>query len=342
VSFFDAVRPRPEEHAVALYDLPLDQLRRYVSGVAAPADFDAFWTRTLAEARSHDLAARFTPVDTGLRVLDSYDVRFAGFGGAEIKGWLHLPAHREGPLPAVVEFIGYGGGRGLPHERTLLAQAGYAHLVMDTRGQGSAWMVGDTPDPQGAGPHHPGFMTGGILDPDTYYYRRVLTDAVRAVEAVRTFDGVDASRVAVTGSSQGGGISIAVAGLVPDLAGVLPDVPFLCDFPRATTLTDADPYAEIARYLKVHRDHVEQVYATLAYFDGCVFGARAGAPALFSVALMDVICPPSTVYAAYQAYAGDKEIREYPFNDHEGGQSFHDRERLRWLADRFGIRGDHR
>jgi cephalosporin-C deacetylase len=217
-----------------------------------------------------------------------------------------------------------------------MAQAGYAHLVMDTRGQGSAWMVGDTPDPQASGaPQQPGFMTSGVLDPETYYYRRVFTDAVRAVEAVRTFEGVDAGRVAVTGGSQGGGISIAVAGLVPDLAGVLPDVPFLCDFPRATTLIDANPYGEIARYLKTHRDHVEQVYATLAYFDGCAFGPRASAPALFSVALMDAICPPSTVYGAYRTYAGAKEIREYAFNDHEGGQAFHDQERLRWLTPRF-------
>ena len=39
--------------------------------------------------------------------------------------------------------------------------------------------------------------------------------------------------------------------------------------------------------------------------------------------------------AAYNAYAGDKEIREYPFNDHEGGQGFHDVEKLRFLAERL-------
>jgi cephalosporin-C deacetylase len=236
----------------------------------------------------------------------------------------------------VVEFVGYGGGRGLAHERILWAAAGYAHFVMDTRGQGSSWAVGDTPDPDATGaPSHPGFMTQGILDPRTYYYRRVYTDAVRGIEAARAHPAVDPTRVAVTGGSQGGGISLAVAGLVDDLSAVAPDVPFLCDFPRAIRLVDTDPYAEIARYLKTHRDHVEQAYATLSYFDAAILGRRATAPALFSVGLMDQVCPPSTVYAAFNHYAGPAEIREYPFNDHEGGEGFHDLVKMRWLGERL-------
>lgn len=318
-------------------DLPIAELRAYAPALEVPADLDAFWAATLAEARTHDLAVSCTSVDTGLTVVDTFDVAYAGFGGTRIRAWLHLPAGRSGPVPIVVEYLGYGGGRGLPHERILYAAAGSAHLVMDTRGQGSTWAVGDTPDPDTTGaPFHPGFMTQGILDPKTYYYRRVFTDAVRAVEAVRTLDAIDGARVVVTGGSQGGGISLAVAGLVPDLAGVMPDVPFLTDFPRAITFVDTDPYSEIVRYLKAHRDHVERVHETLSYFDVANLGRRAAAPALFSVGLMDLICPPSTVYAAYNHYAGPKEIREYPFNDHEGGQGFHDVAKLAWLRERFG------
>lgn len=47
---------------------------------------------------------------------------------------------------------------------------------------------------------------------------------------------------------------------------------------------------------------------------------------------MDQICPPSTVYAAFNHYGGPKEILEYPFNDHEGGEGFHDAAKLGWLA----------
>lgn len=317
-------------------DLPLDVLRAYRPDLPMPGDLDQFWTNTLSEARDHDLAASFSPVDNGLAVIETFDVSYAGFGGSTVKGWLHLPRSRTAPLPAIVEYVGYGGGRGLAHERFLFAAAGYAHFVMDTRGQGSTWNVGETPDPQaGSAPFHPGFMTQGILDPATYYYRRVFTDAVRAVEAVRAHPDVIGSRVAVTGGSQGGGISLAAASLIPDLVGTMPDVPFLSDFPRAITFADTNPYAEIVRYLKAHRDHVDRALTTLSYFDVANLGRRAVAPALFSVGLMDQICPPSTVFAAYNHYGGPKEMCEYPFNDHEGGQAFHDATKLRWIAAQF-------
>lgn len=318
---------------MALFDLPLDELRAYRSTAPVPADFDDFWRETLAETRAYDLAADFTPYETGLRVVETFDVRFSGWGGQPVRGWLHLPVGADRPLPAVVQYIGYGGGRGLAHRTTVWAQAGYAHLVMDTRGQGSSSTPGHTPDPEPAGgnPHHPGFMTRGVLDRDTYYYRRVFADAVRAVETVRAHPAVDAARVAVTGGSQGGAMTLAVAGLVGDLVAAMPDVPFLCDFRRAVELVDTDPYGEIRRYLKVHRDQVDRVFANLGYFDGVNHAARGSAPALFSVGLMDEICPPSTVYAAYNAYAGEREINEYPFNDHEGGEAFQEVEQLRYL-----------
>lgn len=321
-----------------LTDLPLAQLREYRPERIEPADFDEFWGRTLAAAREHDLAAEFTLVDSGLRVIDVYDVTFRGYGGDPIKAWLALPAKATGPLPCVVEYPGYGGGRGLPHQVLLYAAAGYAHFFMDVRGQGSTWRSGHTPDPEsdGSNPHHPGFMTRGILSPETYYYRRVVTDAVRAVEAAREHPAVDPARVAVAGRSQGGALTLMVAGLVPDVVAALPDVPFLCDIRRALEVATEDPYLEIERYLKVHRDQVDQVLATLSYVDGLNFAARAQAPALFSVGLLDTICPPSTVFAAYHHYAGPKSIEIYHFNGHEGGEEFHEVAQLRLLAKIFG------
>lgn len=144
-----------------------------------------------------------------------------------------------------MEYPGYGGGRGLALDCLLYAAAGYAHFFMDVRGQGSGWRAGDTPDREpDPNPHHPGFMTRGGLDPRTYYYRRVITDAVRAV------------------ASEG--------------------------------------------------------------------------PALFSAALMDTLCPASTVYGAYHHYTGPKRIEVYPYNGHEGGESLHKALSLRFLAEIFG------
>jgi cephalosporin-C deacetylase len=307
------------------YDFALKDLREYAPGLEPPANFDEFWNRTLTEARQFPLAPTFAPVDAGLSLIDVFDVGFAGWGGQRIAAWLLMPSGTTTALPTIVEYIGYSGGRGFPTDHLLWATAGYAHLVVDTRGQGSGtFSVGATSDQPGPiGPHAPGFMTMGIESPEAYYYRRVFTDAVRATEVVTAHPLLDEERMVVAGGSQGGGITIAVAGLVPGIIGAMPDVPFLCHMRRATEITDARPYLEIAQYCSAHRDGIENAFRTLSYFDGVHFAARASAPTLFSAALMDQVCPPSTVFAAFNNWAHpSKEISVYPYNGHEGGGPF--------------------
>ena len=318
---------------MAFFDLTLDELKAYHPSREEPNDFDAFWKSTLDEARTHPLNARFERVDYGLTAQETFDVTFNGFGGQPVKGWLILPSQHQGKLPCVVEFVGYGGGRSFPIDWLLWSSGGYAHFVMDTRGQGSAWSPGDTPDlyAEGGNAHYPGSMTQGILDPKHYYYRRVFTDAVRAIEAARSHSDVDASKIAVTGGSQGGGITISTAGLVPEVVAAMPDVPFLCHYRRATEFVDTYPYKEITEYCHIHRDKVETVFNTLSYFDGVNFAVRTKAKALFSTGLMDQVCPPSTVYAAYNQWMGEKDIKIYPYNGHEGGGSYQTIEKLKFI-----------
>ena len=116
---------------------------------------------------AHPLDARFEPVTVGPKLVETFDATFAGFGGEPIKAWLLPPRERSEPLPCVVEFIGYGGGRGHPLDWLSFSVAGYAHLIMDTRGQGSTWRKGDTPDPEiePGNAQFPGFMTRGVLSP---------------------------------------------------------------------------------------------------------------------------------------------------------------------------------
>lgn len=307
------------------FDMPLDELRQYTVESDASSDFDEFWEETLAESRRRGSSPVFTAVDHRLRSIEVFDVTFSGFDGQPIKAWLLLPRHRSGPLPAVVEYVGYGGGRGLPTQWLLWASAGYAHFVMDTRGQGSMWVTGGTSDEHdgGSGPQYPGFLTRGILDRDTYFYRRVFTDAVLAIDAVGKHPEVDGSRVVAAGGSQGGGIALAASALSDSVTASLIDVPFLCHFKRAIAVTDAQPYGELRSFLSIHRDKAEIVFRTLSYFDGVNLANRAKSPALFSVGLMDEICPPSTVFAAYNNYAGDKQIEAWPYNGHEAGAAQH-------------------
>jgi len=298
-----------------LFDLPESELASYRSSQTDPADFDSFWSTTLAASRRHELQARMTRAESPVTQVDIYDVTFRGYAGQEVRAWLRTPRGELEGLPALVEFVGYGGGRGYAEDSLFWSSCGYAHLLMDTRGQGSAWRRGDTGDDAWTGPQIPGMMTKGIEHPDSYYYRRLITDAVRAVDAVVAL--VGPSRIVSYGISQGGGVALAVAALSERVTTLVANVPFLCDFPRAITVTDSDPYAEIRRYLAIHPELEEQAHRTLSYFDGVNFARRASAPALFATALMDTVCPPSTVFGAYNAYSGEKQMHVRRFNGHD-------------------------
>jgi cephalosporin-C deacetylase len=184
-------------------------------------------------------------------------------------------------------------------------------------------------------------MTSGIDDPHDHYYRRFYTDGVRAVDAMRAIPGIDPAHVAVNGTSQGGGGAIAVAAILAmtgqPVVASMPNVPFLTDFQRAVRIVDSRPYGEITQYLSIRRgaDVEARVWETLSYLDGTNFARyAAGTPVLFSVALMDVTCPPSTVYAAFNAWdaaPAAKQMDVYPYNNHEGGDAYRFPAELAWL-----------
>src|SRR5258708_29685418 len=98
----------------------------------------------------------------------------------------------------------------MPAEHTLLPALGYAVFVMDTRGQGGRWTTGATGDRQGdpaAGPENARVMTRGIARPEGYYYTRLFTDAVLALEAASQLTGAPPD--ALSGASHGGGLALA-------------------------------------------------------------------------------------------------------------------------------------
>ena len=269
-----------------------------------PDDYRAYWEDALDRARRRPLAVSVAPVDTGLTEIEVFDVSFSGYDGRRVTGWLRLPRRRDGPLGAVVHANGYGAGRLSPLDDLTWSAAGHAHLLVNTHGQGG----GST-----------GHLLEGVDDPQTAYYRGVLVDAARAVEAVRSLDEVDPSRVAAIGNSQGGGIALGVGALVPDLAGVLAQAPFLTAAPIALQHAAQGPWTELRAYLAEHPDRAAAVARTLAYVDGVTSVRHASAPGWISAGGADDICPPETARAAAAAYAAPVVFREWPDAGHEAG-----------------------
>ncbi len=310
------------------YDLPLEQLREYRTSTPEPEGLDDWWTRRIEAARALARPPVLTPHQPRLYdPVEVYDVEFSGGGGDPVRAWYLRP--RDTPAaPMIVKFIGYGGGRGTPAEHMLLPAVGYALLVMDSRGQGGRWATGATPDgATGTGPENSLVMTRGITSPEDYYYTRMFTDAARAVDtAIELAAAAGAAEagagavagIAVTGGSQGGALALAAAALRPDAVRVChADVPFLCDIQRAITLAPHAPYTEIPEFLAKNVQLIEPTLNTLRYVDCALLARRITAATLMSVGLMDDICPPSTVFAAYNEITADKEIAVFPYSGHD-------------------------
>jgi cephalosporin-C deacetylase len=312
---------------------PLEELVKYSPGPNFKPDFNSFWSQTLDQYLDSNSQAALVEVASPITAFETFDVTVPGFNNDPIKGWFIRPKNASTKLPCIVMYDGYGGGRGLLNEWLFWPSAGYAILVMDTRGQGaSGWRVGDTPDgnyPRAS--QTPGFMTAGILNREDYYYRRVFTDSVAFVRAAVQLPGVDSNRIITAGGSQGGGIALAATSLSNQVFATIPDVPFLCHFEHAVNITDAFPYQEIVQYCKTHRLEVEQVFETLSYFDCLNLVTTATAPALISVGLHDPVCPPETIFAMINNYAGPTKVKTWPFNTHEGGSVQHQLLQAEWL-----------
>ena len=282
-----------------------------------PADFDAFWAETLDETRQHPLGVTIEPHPTRLIAIDVFEVTFAGFGGTQIRAWLRVPHGAAAPLPGLVQFFGYGNGRG--------------HALRDLRWAAVGMVVVGVAVALSAG----GFLTRGLRSPHEYYYRRVYADAVRAIEALRSLDLVDASRVGVVGASQGGGIALAMAGLVPDLAVAIIQAPFLSELNRAADLSNEAPYALLTQYFADRRLDRAAALDTLRYFDAVNHAKRANAPALLSTGLRDGVTPPASVLPAFTAYGGEKHVVLWPDNGHEAGGDLDEENALEFAAARL-------
>lgn len=313
-------------------DMPLSELLVYKPELTAEPDFDRFWEEARQESQRVPLDADVKAVGFPAAIADLYEVVYKGMDGTPVHGWYMVPkpSVADRPLPVMIRYHGYSGDRGKPHELLMWAAMGIAAFSIDTRGQG-----GMTPDygsyPMGG---IAGWMTLGLLEPRQYYYRQVYMDCVRAIDFVCSREEIDRSRIGLYGGSQGGGLTLAAAGIDdrPKLA--MPVFPYLCHFRRSVEMHNSGPYVELKNWFrKYDPEHLqeERVYRTLSYFDGMNMAPRIRARTLMAITLQDVVCPPSTCFAAYNHLTAEKELKIYHDYGHEA-LPFHDEAMMRFAA----------
>jgi len=302
-----------------IVDMPLEKLKVYEGRNPRPADFDAFWERSLAEMNALDPKTDFKPVDFPSSIADAYELTFTGTKGARIYAKFMKPKNVTGKIPAVLVFHGLSGSS--PEWVGLLQYVaeGYCVAALDCRGQGGYSQ--DAGSLYGTSYSTP-FMRGTDGAPEELYCRDLFLDTALLAKIVMGLDYVDETRVAATGGSQGGALSIACAALVPEIKLCAPVYPYLSDYKRVWEMDlDKGAYDGLKYYFRhfdPRHEREDEIFEKLGYIDIQFLAPRIKARVMMGTGLMDTTCPPSTQFAAFNKMTCEKEVVIYPDYGHEG------------------------
>jgi cephalosporin-C deacetylase-like acetyl esterase len=289
-----------EGMAGALYD---HEKIRPVS--AEPEDFDAFWAKALETARQMPLnPIRTLLPERSTPTQDVYEVSFQNTGFSRIYGILIVPK-KPGKYPAVLQVPGAGVRpySGANYGDSIISLEIGIHGIPVTMEQSVYFAI--------YGGALNGYWEYSKNNKDRFYYKRVFVGCVRAVDYLFSLPEFDGETVGVSGSSQGGALSIATAALDSRIKFLAPIHPALCDL-GGFLKKRAGGWPHYFRYDKPESGEVE----TLSYYDAANFAKRVKVPGLYSWGLNDVTCPPTSMYAAYNMIGAPKELRVYNDSGH--------------------------
>jgi cephalosporin-C deacetylase len=268
----------------------------------APADFDAFWAAKKKALAAVPMNARLTPVKSPRDNVETFDLQ-ADSVGAPVSGYLGRPKDaKPKSLPAILLVHGAG-----VRSSGLSGAAGWAAdgaLALDINAHGlpngrdtafyDDLAKGEMKD----------YRVRGRESRETIYFLGMFLRLVRAIDFLAAQPEWDGRTVVVSGASQGGAQAIAAAGLDPRVTFFVAGVPAMCDH----TGFAAGRINGWPKFIATNEKAPTNVIEAVRYYDGVIFAARAKVPGFFTVGFIDTTCPPSSVYAAYNALKTPKEI----------------------------------
>ncbi|MFT9004907.1 MAG: acetylxylan esterase [Liquorilactobacillus hordei] len=283
-----------------------------------PIDFDEFWENGVSEVQQRGVGFKLNQVNIPSNIANFYDLYFNGVGNAQVHCQLLVPKVIKKKHKAMLIFHGYHCDAGDYTSKISWVAEGFVVMAMDCRGQGGQSTYADTVK----GDVLKGLLIRGIEEenPARLYYRNVYLDTVQAVNILKSLEYVNEKKIFLQGVSQGGGLAIACAGLIPDIYKVQVCYPFLSDFKKAFKLGDQTAFSELQYWFR-YRDplHVKEkeVFDTLEYIDIKYFAENIKAEVKWAMGLDDQVVPPETQMAAFNRIKSSKELVMLPEYGHE-------------------------
>lgn len=288
--------------AAAAYD-PLE----IKPSMPVPDDFDAFWTAQKAALAKVPLKSTLTPVETAVKGVEAFDLQVECLGGKPVSGYFGRPkGAKPKSLPAVLHVHGAGvRSSGLGSVSWALNEGGMLSLDINAHGIPNgkpaefytALQNGELKD----------YRAHGNKDRETVYFKGMFLRLIRAIDFLTAQPEWDGKTVIVYGSSQGGFQALAAAGLDARVTFICAGVPAGCDH----TGSQANRVSGWPKIVPNGPDGKPDPAALQAsrYFDCVNFATRAKCKGVaVTVGFIDTTCPPTSVYAAYNALTVPKTI----------------------------------
>lgn len=278
-----------------------------------PDDFDAFWDAQKKKLAAVPMQPTLTKVASPDKTIETFDVQVTCAGGAPVSGYFARPiGAKPKSLPAIL-FV-HGAGVRSSSLGAAVGGAKMGALGMDINAHGIPNGKPDAYYKELSEKELKDYRARGREDREQCYFLGMFLRLIRAIDFLTSCPEWDGKTVVVTGHSQGGGQSIAAAGLDRRVTFIAAGVPAICDHSgRAAGRINGWPKLvpedaagkPDAKILEVAR-----------YFDCMNMAARAKAEAIFSVGFIDTVCPATSVYATFNNYGAQRKMVWRPLMGH--------------------------
>lgn len=304
---------------------------KITAGAKRPDDFMSFWRNAIALAEKTPLGVELEPLPSFTKAgkYAAFKVSWnAPFG--RLYGFLSIP-EKPKPLPAEVTVCWAGPGFTQPvisSDNVVLslnihnydpANAAEAYKKMN-EGELCNTEISTK------------YMYMGLEDREKLYFYHGIVGCVRAVKWLASLPEVDSKRIGYFGISQGGGFGLILGGLCDNFKTIVVAVPALCD--QQAQKQNRYPGWPFFSFTKEKFVKAADVQKIIPYYDAAFFAESIKCPVYFTVGWVDHICPPATVYAAYNAIHAPKQMINDPEKGHEAKAGYEEhlktmREKLR-------------
>ncbi len=276
-----------------------------------PKDFDDFWKKALDEARQIDLnPTKVLLPERCTKDVNVYEISYHNNRwGSKMYGVLSVPV-KPGKYPALLRVPGAGVR---PYSGDTYTATGKC-IVLEIGIHGVPVTMEQKVYDDLANAALNGYWDTNLENPDRNAYKRVVTGAVKGVDMIASLDEWDGKTLGVTGSSQGGFLSLAVAALDKRVTFLAAVHDAMCDY-EAELHGVAGGWPHYFYHAKMNAITKARLEGA-RYYDGVNFARRITVPGWYSFGYNDEVVPPTSSYCLYNSVKAPKTLSLYQMTGH--------------------------